>query len=88
MQALAPVEEHQSKQQSCAQLDASGPYRSTALERKEFEIQWLHESELSFENEAKDTKCTGFRSRQKVKTKRSCRLRKADEKSTKQQKLF
>ena len=47
--------------------------------RKEFEIQWLHESELSFVNEAKDTK---------VKTKRSCHLRKADEKSTKQQKLF
>jgi hypothetical protein len=79
MQALAPVEEHKSKQQNCAQLDASGPYRSAALETKEFEIQWLHESELSFANEAKDTK---------VKTIRSCHLRKADEKSTKQQKLF
>ena len=39
MQALAPVEEHKSK------------------ETKEFEIQWLHESRLSFVNEAKDTKC-------------------------------
>ena len=70
MQTLAPVEEHKSKQQSCARA---------ALEKKEFEIQWLHESELSFVNEAKDTK---------VKSKRSCHLRKADEKSTKQQKLF